>query len=250
MKTASRWAILPRRAGSTRLRSAANRWLGRGAQAFGWQSSATGATSLAAGHQANAAGANASALGKNANAAFAGSTALGFAATTTRANQVKLGGTGSSVTIGDLAASTAAQTGALSFTTVDASGTLGAGPLVSSFATVANVTALNTSVATLNTNVASLQTLTTAQGAQINSLFKGVDKAYEGVAMALAMESPSLPAGTNFGVSGGVGYYNDKTAATAAFAARVGENASVSAGIGFGIDSGEVGARGGFQFAW
>ena len=77
-----------------------------------------------------------------------------------------------------------------------------------------------------------------------------VDKAYEGVAMGLAMESPSLPAGTNFGVSGGVGYYNDKTAATAAFAARVGDNASISAGVGVGLNSGEVGARGGFQFAW
>ena len=193
---------------------------------------------------------NATAVGFASTAGFVGSTAVGTGATTTRANQVRLGGTGSSVSIGDLAASNAAQTGALSFATVDGSGTLGSGPLVSSFATAANVTALNTSVATLNTNVASLQTLTASQGAQITSLFRGVDKAYEGVALALAMESPSLPAGTNFGVSGGVGYYNEKAAASAAFAARVGENASVSAGIGFGIDSGEVGARGGFQFAW
>ena len=36
----------------------------------------------------------------------------------------------------------------------------------------------------------------------------------------------------------------------AMFAARVGTNASVSAGVGVGFDSGEVGARGGFQIAW
>jgi hypothetical protein len=30
----------------------------------------------------------------------------------------------------------------------------------------------------------------------------------------------------------------------------VSENAAISAGVGVGFDSGEVGARGGFQFAW
>jgi len=112
------------------------------------------------------------------------------------------------------------------------------------------VTALQTSLTTTNANVASLQTLTAAQGVQIDSLFDGVDKAYEGVAMALAMESPSVPAGASFALSGGVGYYQEKAAASAAFSARVGENASVGAGVGFGFDSGEIGARAGFQAAW
>ena len=85
-------------------------------------------TSVAVGHQAKAAGISASALGKNANAAFDGSAALGFGAVTTRANQVVLGGTGSSVTVGDIVASTAAQTGTISFATADGSGTLDAGP--------------------------------------------------------------------------------------------------------------------------
>jgi hypothetical protein len=68
--------------------------------------------------------------------------------------------------------------------------------------------------------------------------------------MALAMESPALPAGTNFGVSGGVGYFEDEGAGTLALSARVGENAALSAGVGVGFGSGEVGARGGFQLAW
>ena len=68
--------------------------------------------------------------------------------------------------------------------------------------------------------------------------------------MALSMESPALPAGTNFALSGGIGYFEDQGAGSMALTARVSENASISAGIGVGFDSGEVGARGGFQVAW
>jgi trimeric autotransporter adhesin len=64
------------------------------------------------------------------------------------------------------------------------------------------------------------------------------------------MESPTVPTGANYAMSGGIGYYDERAAATAAFSARVGEMSSVSAGIGVGFDSGEVGARAGFQVAW
>ena len=175
-----------------------------------------------------------------------------------------LGGAGSSVTVGSLASSTAAQTGTIFVATTDASGTLGQGASVASFATAAalattnanlaatnaNVTTLQGQMATANNNITTLQSLTAAQGNQINALFGGLDKAYEGVAMGLAMESPALPAGTNFGLSGGIGYYQKNAAATMALSARVGDNASLSAGVGVGFDSGEVGARGGFQIAW
>ena len=65
------------------------------------------------------------AIGADATAGFPNSTALGRGATTTAHNQVTLGGPGSSVRIGDIGASTAAQTGALGLATVDAAGTLG-----------------------------------------------------------------------------------------------------------------------------
>ena len=247
---------------------------------------------------------------------------------------MKLGGAGSSVTIGDLAASTAAQTGDIFFATTDASGTLGQGVAVSSLATAASVTALDgrlttaeanivtntaniaanasaitalgtrvttaeaniatnttniaantaaigaldTRVTTNATNIASvtsritaaeavnvtqgtqiaaLQSLTSTHTNQINQLFgetaanrAAIDRANEGVAMALAMESPMLPGDTNFALSGGVGYFEDQGAGTLAITARIGENAAFSAGVGVGFDSGEVGARGGFQVAW
>ncbi|WP_196490575.1 YadA-like family protein, partial [Erythrobacter donghaensis] len=218
--------------------------------AYGWRSEATaeratalghlavasGVRSVAVGEAAIASGAGAIAIGNQSSAAFTNSVAIGNGATANRANQIKLGGTGSSVTIGDLAASTAAQSGTTSIVTTDASGTLGAGPAVSNFATNAQVTALT---------------------GQVNTLFdlteinrRAINRANEGVAMALAMESPALPAGTNFALSGGVGYYEDQASLTMAITARVGENASVSAGIGTGFNSGSVGARGGFQIAW
>ncbi|WP_179102128.1 YadA-like family protein, partial [Sphingopyxis sp. KK2] len=211
---------------------------------------ASGNLSLASGHQAQAAGIQATAVGKNANAAFDNSTAVGFGATTTRANQVKLGGTGSSVTVGDIAASTAAQTGTLSFATVDASGTLGAGPTVSSLATAS-------ALAATNANVSALQTLTATHTSQIGTLFAQSEDnrrearlANEGVALALSMETPALPSDAKFGFSGGIGYYNDRTAGSVAMTARISEKATFSAGVGAGFDSGEIGARGGFQVVW
>ena len=48
----------------------------------------------------------------------------------------------------------------------------------------------------------------------------------------------------------GVGYFQNRAAATAAFSARVGAMSSFSAGVGVGFDSGEIGARAGFQAAW
>ncbi len=49
---------------------------------------------------------------------------------------------------------------------------------------------------------------------------------------------------------GGFGYYNNRTAGTASFTARIGNMSSFSAGVGIGLNSGEVGARAGFQHAW
>ncbi len=162
--------------------------------------------------------------------------AIGNGAVANRAGQIKLGGTGSSVTIGDLAASTAAQSGTTSIVTTDSSGTIGVGAPVNTFASNAQVNALS---------------------GQVNTLFdltdinrRAIERANEGVAMALAMESPSLPAGTTFALSGGVGYYEDRASLAMAITARVSENATVSAGVGAGFNSGSVGARGGFQIAW
>jgi autotransporter adhesin len=84
---------------------------------------------MSVGARSSANGAAATALGFFASAQFAGSTAIGTNATTTAANQVALGGAGSSVRIGDIASSTAAQTGGLQMVTIDANGVLGRAPI-------------------------------------------------------------------------------------------------------------------------
>jgi hypothetical protein len=68
--------------------------------------------------------------------------------------------------------------------------------------------------------------------------------------MALAMDTPNIPAGAHFAVSGGVGYFKNRAALATAISAAVGEMSQVSAGISYGFDSREVGARAGFQFAF
>lgn len=68
--------------------------------------------------------------------------------------------------------------------------------------------------------------------------------------MALAMETPNVPAGASFAISGGVGGYNGRHSLAAAMSAAIGEMSSVSAGFGYGLNSGEVGYRAGFQFAF
>lgn len=206
--------------------------------AVGVSAQATGMGSTALGRIANASAAGSTALGASAAATFANSTAVGTGAATTAANQVSLGGTGSSVRVGDVAASTAAQSGPVSVATVDASGTLGVN-------------------STLIPTTAALQTASTTQAGQIETLFdladhnrRDIRRAYEGVAMALAMDSPGLSSGARFAVSGGIGVYGDRVAGTAAFTARVGVATAFSAGIGMGFSSGKVGARAGVAHEW
>ena len=64
------------------------------------------------------------------------------------------------------------------------------------------------------------------------------------------METPSIPAGAHFAVSGGVGYFKNRAALATAISAAVGEMSEVSAGVSYGFDSKQVGARAGFQFAF
>lgn len=192
----------------------------------------------------------ATALGRLANASHAGSTAIGQSATTTAANQVSLGGAGSSVRAGDIAASTAAQTGPLNIMTVDGSGTFGRGASIASFAGASQVAALEASFAGQAAQIATLQAgqATLLQLSDFN--LREVRRANEGVAMALSMETPHLPAGATFAVASGVGYFRERAAMTASFAARVGPMNALSAGVGVGFNSGDVGARAGFQHAW
>ena len=137
------------------------------------------------------------------------------------------------------AASTAAQqASSTNLATVDANGTLGRSNI-----SLASLGALQNSFSTVQGQIGQLFDLNEQNRRDIRD-------ANEGVAMALALDTPSIPAGAHFAASGGVGYFKNHAALATAFAAAVGEMSQVSAGVAYGFDSHEVGARAGFQFAW
>ena len=104
-------------------------------------------------------------------------------------------------------------------------------------------TSLGDSLAALGDDTAELFQLTRRNRRDIGD-------ANEGVAMALAMDTPAIPAGAHIAVSGGLGYFKNRVSFASAISVAVGTMSSVSAGVGYGINSKELGARAGFQMAW
>jgi autotransporter adhesin len=192
---------------------------GLGSTGVGVSARATGAGSTAVGRLSSATADNAAAFGPNAAASFANSTAIGAGAATTGVNQVALGGVGSAVRIGDIAASTAAQTGALAIATVDANGVVGR----------------NT---TLLPAIAALQSDQAAMSGRINTLFdlRDLDRTEmrKGVAAAVAMghaAMPSAPGRTSFVLNGAT--FRDQAAVGGAFMHRLRGSVPLAIGGGF-----------------
>jgi len=108
-----------------------------------------------------------------------------------------VGGAGSSVVIGDIAASTAAQTGATQVVTVDANGTLGTSQ-VATLAEVANVRVAMAQVAAVSdAQFISLQDRVGMAEGSVSSLFdlQSADRedARRGIAAAMAQAEPPFP---------------------------------------------------------
>ena len=207
--------------------------LGHNADAFGIASTAVGvraqataAGSTALGRLSVASGATATALGANSSATFANSTAVGAFAATTAANQVALGGTGSAVRVGDIAASTAAQSGSLSVATVDASGTLGR-----------NTTLLSSVAALQSASGAAGTRLDTLDG-QVGTLFdlRGRDRNdfKRGIAAATAMGQasfPSAPGKTSYVLNGAT--FRGQAAVGGSLMHRFDTDTPIALGVGF-----------------
>ena len=175
---------------------------GNSATSVGSVANAAGFLATAVGREASAGGTGATAVGYLANAAQTSATAIGQGATTTAANQVTIGGTGSSVRVGDIDASTLAQVGPVNAVTVDASGTLGKGAVASA--------------AQLSSLQGSMARALAVSDAQFNQLSGRVDSLFDlathdckesrrGVAAAMAMADapmPSEPGKTSYAAKG------------------------------------------------
>lgn len=218
---------------------------GDGAVAIGAGSDATGDSTVAIGANANALAEQAIAIGED---TFAGnsSVVVGANASATGTGSVALGS--GSVASGDNVVSVGSALNQRRITNV-AAGT-GATDAV-------NVSQLNAAMAGIATSIAGLTTSITALESDVGLLAadnrrqdKAIGKANEGVAMALALDSPTLREGSRFALSGGIGGYRGKHSLATAISAAVGDKASVSAGLGYGLNSGEIGYRAGFQIEW
>jgi trimeric autotransporter adhesin len=140
------------------------------------------------------------------------------------------------------AASLAAQSGPTAFVTTDASGNLAA----SNFGPQ-NIAGLTANVATLQQGFNTLQ-----QGFNMlqENLQHGLNQAYEGTAVAIALSGSALPDTKRFAVTTNWGNFRGTNAMSFIAQARISDNIVANAAIASGFQYGGVGTRAGMTFAW
>lgn len=89
-----------------------------------------------------------------------------------------------------------------------------------------------------------------ANEAHIKSLNQRVDEAYEGIAMAMAMDAPQVDPGHKFGISARWGTFEGANAFAGAFKYRINDNWAAVGGAGVGVEEGTFGATAGFEAQW
>ena len=170
-------------------------------------------------------GSNSVALGADANASHINSTAIGANAQTTENNQVRLGAAGSSVSIGDIDASDAAQVGPEQVLTVDANGTIGLQSVSGSSLAAIRVSAVQ-SLAVSDAQFNALDGRVGVLEGQVNTLFDlsavNRKRADRGIAAAVALTDapfPSAPGKTSYAANGAV--YRGEFAISASISHRL-----------------------------
>lgn len=161
--------------------------------ALGYRATGSGDRSTAIGFLSDASALSTTAVGGQAIAAHTYATAIGYGAKTTASNQLALGGANSSVRIGDINSSTAAQSGQLYTVTVDANGTLGRGSALASAQQLASLgMSLQAVAAVSHEQFAQLE-------GQVDQLFDlaALDRSEmrRGIAATAAMADPHFPSG-------------------------------------------------------
>lgn len=204
-----------------------------GSVGLGVRSTASGVNSTALGALSVASATGSTALGRGATAAFDGSTAVGLGATTTAVNQVTLGGTGTSVRVGDIAASTAAQSGVIAVATVDASGTIGRDTSL-----IPAVSALQSASSAQAAQISALEMAGNVLSGRVDNLFdlRALDRRdmRQGIAASVAMghaSMPSAPGRTSFVFNGAT--FRGEYAVGGSIMHRVGGGNPLAIGAGF-----------------
>ncbi len=179
---------------------------------------------------------------------------MGAGAQTTAANQVALGGTGSSVRIGDIEASTLAQVGPVDVVTVDANGTLGR-QSVATAASVDNVrVSMNAMQAITDAQFQSLSNSVSALDARVTGLAFDLaeldTRSRGGIAAAMAMGGTMVVPDSTFSVSANISTYRGEQGFSGSIAARVSERIYISASVAGSTADDSTGGRVGVAFGF
>lgn len=181
------------------------------------------------------------ALGSGAVVTHDNSTVVGAGAKSTADHQVTLGTEDETIKAPGItsAKSKARQSGPLQVVTTDASGNLASdGGVI--------YQTLDDHGATLNEHSLALA----SQQSQITRLDGKMKDSFEGIAIALAMESPQVDPGKRFGVSLNWGNFEGENALAGAAKLRFDDTWAGTAGVGYGMGRNTLGVRAGIQAQW
>jgi hypothetical protein len=85
----------------------------------------------------------------------------------------------------------------------------------------------------------------------VRPIMKQIDEVNEGVAMAMAMGTPTLPDSKNVAVSAQWGTFGSENAVAISGIARLMDDSLfLTGGIGFGLNQGSIGGKAGVMLAW
>jgi hypothetical protein len=219
--------------------------IGNGAASTGSVAVGTGASAAnggaAFGDGTIATGSNATAIGPGASATFANSSAIGAGASATAANQMAFGTASNTYRMPGItsAASLAAQSGPTSFVTTDANGNLAA----TGFGPQQMVQGMQSMAQSINVLAADVSVLQ-------ENLQHGLNQAYEGTAIAIAMSGSALPDNKRFAITSNWGNFRGTNAMSLIAQARVSDNIVANAGFAGGFQYRGWGSRAGLTFAW
>lgn len=221
--------------------------VGDNATSVGALASSSGKDTTAVGSGASAGRAGATAIGAGALASAANSTAIGAGATSSLANQVTLGGVGSSVRIGDLEASTAAQVGPVQAVTADASGVLGR-QAVASAQSVQAVGASLRQVAEISDT--QFGVLDGRVGILENRLDHMSEQTRGGIAAAMALGGTMVVPDSNVSINFNIATYRGEQGYSGSLVAKVTPKIYVSGGFAGSTAKGSTGGRAGVAFGF
>jgi autotransporter adhesin len=232
-----------------------------------------GYAGVAIGLFANVSADDSIAIGRNADAYAPESVALGADSIADQANTVSVGFVGGERRIVNVAAGIA-DTDAVNVSQLKAAGQAMAAQESQIASNTTQIAASKSAIAAQDRQIATLQAFETDHENRISALEqlgssfdlldgrldgielhnrkqdKAIRSANEGVAMAMAMDTPVLLPGERIAVTGGLGYYSNRVAGAASMGFRLTDRASMSLGVGIAPKSGKAGGKVGFRMGW